>query len=385
MHNRNTSTSYRTFQRIPVENALQYDMIIGALDAPIKEPYQFSQTFNAEPSPIIQTNKTETINRIPSHWSKLHGIEFRDKFTPLRAQEHFWYWWFNRPAQCKCQDALQILESMGGLCFNSEKEYFESGIHFHNLINKKLASEYPNLIYEQMNLEDAYCMWKAVFPHKHKKALVTIATGQDYKVLLKYSSISHRKYAERIGADYIQLTNQVYQQWQLDKFRAGIVAKAYDNTIFVDADVFITDSCPDISLLGDLVIHDDFHKLTSKDWLINESETIAKSQDIVPWEVTRCLNTGFVACTKENNPWIAPSKLLPDTHCAEQIWVDYQIKEYTSMPTQLHWQYWFEDFWQGLEEAQTIHFANAPNAKRIEMMKDLTEGYSIKDFVIKYT
>lgn len=385
MHNRNPSSAYRTLERIPVENAIRYDLIVGALDAPIKEPYNFTQTFNAEPSPVVAAVKPESINRHPSHWTNLHGVEFRDKFTPLRAQEHFWHWWFNRPSQCKCQDALTILESMGGLCFNSEKEYFESGIQFHNLINKKLAAEHPHLVYDQISLNEAYCMWRAVFPHKHKKALVTIATGQDYKVLLKYSSSSHRRYAKKIGADYIQLTNQIYQQWQLDKFRVGTVAKAYDTTIFVDADVFIMDTCPDISELGKLVIHDDFYKLKLTDWLIKESLRIAESQEVQPWEVTRCLNSGFLSCIKENNPWVPPTKLLPDTHCAEQIWVDYQIKEYTPMPTVMHWQYWFDDFWQGLSEAQVIHFANAPNKQRIEMMKDLDNGCSIKNFINKYT
>lgn len=388
MHNSGNDPAYTVFRQLPIESLSKYDKVIGDISKLTKkQPISFSQNYNAPVKTETQTPKLQNTQSVMSHWNFLHACSFRDGYSPIKAQEFFWlHWWGNRPTQCSCKDAFSLLDSIGGICFDSEEAFFTSGVAFHNVVNQKLQLEYPDFVYPQTSIEQARLLWHGVMPHKHKRAIVTVAAGQQYKQLLAVFSPSHEAYAKKVGADYLQLTNRVYEDWKVEKFRAGLVAKEYDETLFVDADVFIRESCPDIFGLGlgAVFIHDDMNKLKMTHWCQNDIKLVASSQKTEPWITNRCLNTGFFTCTKKHNPWVAPHYPLPEIHCGEQWWVDRHVTEYVSMPSELNWQWWFFDFWDGMDDAHVVHLANCPKDIRVPIAKDVRDGISAKHLKEKF-
>jgi hypothetical protein len=48
-------------------------------------------------------------------------------------------------------------------------------------------------------------------------------------------------YAKRIGADFVAITKPTQDWWGLEKFRVLPFAQSYERTLYVDADVFLTE------------------------------------------------------------------------------------------------------------------------------------------------
>ena len=54
---------------------------------------------------------------------------------------------------------------------------------------------------------------------------------------------------------------------------------------------------------------------------------------------------------------------LPDSHCSEQFFVQYQSRMYRTkaLDAKYNWQHWFGDFEEGIAQAQIVHLANHPD------------------------
>ena len=273
---------------------------------------------------------------------------------------------------CPCRDAYKIIKKQTPP--ESYPDFFEWTVFVHNAVNAKLLEKTKDETYQQTTLEQARVLWRNEFPKRSGKAVVTIATGREYRRLLSVTGPTHRAYAERVGADYIQLTNQLCADWKQEKFRAGIVGEQYDQTLFVDCDVIIRDSCQDVFNVGGIYIHDDREKLRMTHWCEGDIARVAESQHVDPWPYLRCLNTGFFTFNRTDNPWVMPTHPFNDSHCAEQWWVDRHINEWTRMDSENNWQWWFYDFWDGIDDANVVHLANCPKDIRVELARKIVAG-----------
>jgi lipopolysaccharide biosynthesis glycosyltransferase len=89
-----------------------------------------------------------------------------------------------------------------------------------------------------------------------KRALVTLAIGDDAAELLAMSGPRFETYAKRIGCDYIPITERRIKyrlQWRksrvnlhLEKFQMGPMLDNYERVLYLDADILLNDGCPDI-------------------------------------------------------------------------------------------------------------------------------------------
>lgn len=207
-----------------------------------------------------------------------------------------------------------------------------------------------------------------VFTPGNSLLLITVAVGASLE-LLRVSGQSMIDYAQRVGADYIPLTNRT-QAWPFaEKFRIGHYARRYERILFVDADVFIRPNAPDIFAVvppGSIGIHDDMFDLErmgggpgGSRWIAGELAALGESQGV---KIPRaCLNSGVVVFDgKDADIWNAPTKPFPVTHCSEQHWIQHQIiaKGRTfSLPTEFNWQFWANPEFRGIEDAHFIHLA----------------------------
>lgn len=81
-----------------------------------------------------------------------------------------------------------------------------------------------------------------------KKALVTLDINYNKEITnLTYPYM--RKYAERIGADFVIVNERKFPHLSpnMEKFQLYEIGEHYDWTIFIDADALIHSNCPDIT------------------------------------------------------------------------------------------------------------------------------------------
>lgn len=221
------------------------------------------------------------------------------------------------------------------------------------------------------------------------KLIITVATGAGFQELLSYTGNTLQLYADKIGADFIALTNQTQDWWGLEKFRVYNYAKSYNRTLFLDADVCLTNFTPnifDIVPEGHVGAHNDWYQVPEYDWIAPERNRMLVSQGVTPYPSTVLLNSGIILCDKQHaGVWSAPTKPFVPTHCAEQFWVEHCIHPYPvyHLPSTLNVCIWMKDFYSLLEKAKIIHLANIPHPLRMQFVKNFSKIlYEDRDAII---
>jgi len=295
------------------------------------------------------------------HWNELHAM----KNDPVKLAD-----WESRIPnyECKCREGYEQFKAIDPPDFSSPMAFFHWTVRIHNAVNRKLGRP-------ELTLGEALTLWRNVRPWSGKtKAVVTVATGREYLDLLEITGPTIRAYADRCRADYIALTNSTKSWWGLEKFRTRHFVEQYEEVLFVDADCIIKESCP--SLFGqdcDLMIHDDAPYLQSLDWLRSERCDVCTAIGIEYDNSDTCLNSGVVYTRKSAaSVWTEPPENIPTSHCAEQIVVEQQAIKYgyELLDSRFNWQFYFKNFWDGIEDAHIIHLATCKDkletAKRID-------------------
>ncbi len=243
------------------------------------------------------------------------------------------------------------------------------------------------LEHEQMPIElIPYAAWipttEHISPHK-PRLVITIAIGEAFAKLLELTGPILQRYAADCEADFVALTNTTQQWWGLEKFRIQQFAQAYERTLYVDADVILRDSAPNLFEFvkpGRVAMHDDWLHLPSYDWLFAERKAILESQNQPMDFLETTWNTGLVLCDREHaSIWDPPTKPFLRSHCAEQLWIENNARQFAffRLPTELNTQYWMPRFDELLPKAKIVHLANCPNDKRIELAKRFIESSSL--------
>ncbi|HOW31885.1 MAG TPA: glycosyltransferase, partial [Bacteroidales bacterium] len=81
-----------------------------------------------------------------------------------------------------------------------------------------------------------------------KYLVLTIAIGEEYRQLSVLTHPTIKTYADRIGADFIAITDQAISKttphWE--KFQIYHYLEIYDRVLYIDTDVIIRDDCPNL-------------------------------------------------------------------------------------------------------------------------------------------
>jgi hypothetical protein len=238
------------------------------------------------------------------------------------------------------------------------------------------------LEYERMPVEVIpEVEWKptvdAIDPAK-SRLLITVATGDSFRELLKYTGPLMEAYAHRIGADFVAITKPAQDWWGLEKFRVHPFAQAYERTLYVDADVFLTEETPDLFDVvpaGHVAMHDDWSQLPSFEWVFEERRNILQSQELPMDNSKSVLNTGVVMCDRKHaSIWKPPLHPFFPTHCSEQFWIQNSARglPFFQLPTEFNTQYWMPEFRKLLPTAKVVHLANCTPERRLEFARQFT-------------
>jgi hypothetical protein len=307
-------------------------------------------------------------------WARLHLQEIGDVNWLYR-------WSTLIPGTCSCRnDASEILKKLPPV-YDSPESWFEWTINFHNVVNAKLNKP-------TVSLDRARMLWRHERPATdHQRSIVTVANGTEFVEILKLTRPAMQAYADRVGADLIDLDNDTEDWGPLEKFRTFHFATKYEQTLFVDADCVITDKCPDLFEMyrdADIVAHDDWSFLYKTDWLERERNTVAQRSGLAIEHAAQCLNSGIVLVNQSAaDVWNKPLVDIGTSHCAEQICLEHQIANaissgatFANLDSRANWQWWFSThhegrFEAGLNDAWIVHFANADS--RLERIKRLID------------
>lgn len=323
-----------------------------------------------EPKPPVRFVQTQAaipaLETVPyNHWQPLHQ---KKNATP----EWFAKWESQIPCSFCRENYKKIrIEPRFG------DDWFEFTWQLHNAVNEHVG-------YKLQSLDDAKACWLHEAPKRSDRLIVTIATGKKYAELLSLTRPAMERYASRCHADFVAITNQMFPQWQREKFRVYDFAQQYKQTLFIDVDCIIKPDCDDLFALypDSIAMHDDLpenSKVTDLSWARNEISGILHSQNVELYPVQRILNSGVVLCTNTKNPWKPPANDLPNTHCSEQFWVDHQAgPDCKLLPVEYNTQYWMQGFFDRIESAKIVHFANAPIDERIELARQICLPWETK-------
>lgn len=211
-------------------------------------------------------------------------------------------------------------------------------------------------------------------PNPAKPLLViTVATGTEHEELVKISGPLMKRYADRIGADFIALTGSTQPWWGLEKFRIRPFVERYDRTLFLDADIIVRDWSPslfEVVPVGFVGMHDDA-LLCGLDWSVRDRRELCESQGVPDWQPHYLRNTGVVVCDQMHaDIWTPMRRPFPGRHCDEQFWIERWTRYYHNfeLPSEFNTQWYWNDFTERAKSAWFVHLANCPADKRKSLM-----------------
>ena len=301
-------------------------------------------------------------------------------------QQWFDSWKRLIPGGCSCrQDAAKLLTELQP-SFDPEG-WFAFRHRLHNAVNAKLNKP-------TVSLDRARMLWRHQRPATNRqRAIVTVANGTEFVELLKLTRPAMQAYADRVGADLIDLDNDTEDWGPMEKFRTFHFARQYEQTLFVDVDAIITDRCPDLFEMcghADIAALDESKRFYKRDWLTQERAYVAKLSELEIEDTERAINSGVVLVNQSAaDIWNRPLVDIGTTHCAEQIYLGHQIEQciasgatFADLDIRANWQWWYSvhepgAFEAGLDNAWIVHFANAP--KRYQTIKDFLDNHQSKE------
>lgn len=212
----------------------------------------------------------------------------------------------------------------------------------------------------------------------HDNLIITIAVGPKSQEILDFTGPAMADYADKCGAQFVVLNNPTQNWWGLEKFRVHRFAQQHQKTLFLDADVFVRRDAPslfDVLPPGWLGIYDDYGDLKSTSFLKSDLSVYEISSGVSPLPST-CLNSGVVLTQEgQANTWKPPEFAFRTSHTMEQTIVEQNIRKAAYSICRIHkrWncQFWHDDFQEREPSSHFIHLANAPHAKRIELLRKL--------------
>lgn len=211
-------------------------------------------------------------------------------------------------------------------------------------------------------------------------AVVTVAAGRHAEDCRKITRERMRSYADRIGADFVELSGDMYPDYpMMNKFRLYNVAKKYDRTLYLDVDVLVTRDTPNIfcEVAAQSVGLYDEHRDTfrSWDWAQIQTDKVAHSQNMKVLPLRWSANGGVIVLPKSRaNVYRPPARPMPTHWCSDQQLLTLRVAE--SGPVHLLSHHWncirnAPDWKYRWKESWMLHFNELTGDDRLRAMSEM--------------
>ena len=217
---------------------------------------------------------------------------------------------------------------------------------------------------------------------KRNRAIVTAAFGSEHLEILDMTRPARQEYAERCGADLIELTDDRFPRWSMaNKWRAGMIAGHYDQTLWLDSDVLIMPDSPSI-----------FAECGENFGLVDESAIVERNGFKAKYAAEMALladlfglpipdwspNGGVLLIPRRYSSLYAPPPRCPVNWCLDQHWLALSIEQANADVKRLDWRWnhlWIDPaFWQGLPDAYFVHLNGTKLPARKELCDRILSG-----------
>lgn len=226
------------------------------------------------------------------------------------------------------------------------------------------------------------CCVEKPFVANNTFAIFTLAVGPNSLDQHAITGPQMAAYASRVGADFHAITDDQHPAYPLaNKFRLKTLAANYERVLFLDADVWVRSTAPNVfeEFAADKVwMHSDRSHQVNYDSLIINYVTIARQQRVPRIIDYHCYNSGVVLFSKQHiDLWTAPPLPSPTQFLTEQIWIEYMTREASipvgHLPTEFNTQWWFRDFAAREPHAHFVHLAACSPEERIIRLQKLAQ------------
>ncbi len=217
-------------------------------------------------------------------------------------------------------------------------------------------------------------------------AIVTMAIGQKTLELNQITGPQMRRYAEACGVDYHEITDDQSPNYPLgNKFRLQHLTANYDRILFLDADIWVKSSTPNLFLMlqeGYVWMHED--GVLAPGMAESEAGIVSKEQQIEKPSL-KIYNTGVVMFDNAHRDmWSPPPLPAPYRHVTEQTWVEVNMIlkgcPVKALPSEFNCQWWFnrhlnlstlETFESLVPRSSVIHLASSSHGEKMYRMNKL--------------
>jgi len=340
-------------------------------------------------------------------WPALHLYSFRNANTWDRAKARAWVieWLrWSLPPSCDCAVHWQATVEtfpMTDAVFASPDSFFDWSVNCHNHVNSRLDVDESH---PQVPLARAREIWSRIAAAGQvawfrpvndtisggRRLVITVATGKA-REWLRYTEGPMRGYAADCDADFVILQNTTQGWWGLEKFRVHEFAKAYHQTLYLDADVLVTrlakdlfsgyepqELCSTDGIDNYVAIYNELDDLQSSTWVAGcwdkVDQCIGPTLKNKHWG--QSYNSGVVFCDKRGSSvWTPPKLPIPTFHVAEQIVVGMNLMRHRPLLHPLrvsrNLQVWNPHFKLRLPSAEFVHLSGLD--KKTEEIKKMIE------------
>ena len=200
-------------------------------------------------------------------------------------------------------------------------------------------------------------------------AVCVIPANESAMDLLDVSRDSIKSYAEKCGADYIELTGDQCEEWPLgNKFRLYHVTSIYEKTVFFDCDVIIGGNAPDLFRItpnDKISAYDEFNDWSNQDWIIDQYRRINVGFDRdVDFNIpTFMINSGVLVIPKSCSEYYKqPDEPYPRLWCFDQQYLSMNLPNDKFFRLDRRWNNTFTsiDFWDHIEKSYVFHINGIP-------------------------
>ena len=221
-------------------------------------------------------------------------------------------------------------------------------------------------------------------PKKSSEFAVCVIPANDSAVeLLKISRDSIKSYAEKCGADYIELTGDQCEEWPIgNKYRLYQVTSKYEKTVFFDCDMIIKDNAPNLFKItpnDKIAAYDEWYDYENREWISEQYRLINKAFNRQSdFNIPRSMiNSGLLVIPKSCCEYYKqPEEPYPKIWCFDQQYLTQTLPDDKFFRLDRRWNHTFHSrkFWKDIDNCYVYHINGEKNQtsrkKILECLKD---------------
>lgn len=217
--------------------------------------------------------------------------------------------------------------------------------------------------------------WRPVTPPAITPArgrlVICLAVGESSAREHALTGPSQRRYAERVGADYVVIDGPPTQPWWgLEKFRYRPYVAAYRESVTIDADIWVSRTAPDLFAL---VPPDRVGVSLSPQWRFRTEQDLfarlmgevmaSQGEPVPPTATDFHFNSGLAVLRRSHADFWAPPVLpLPTDEDGQPHWISEELWAKRNLVANdwpvfdiphpaVHWQWWLDQGMAGIGPA----------------------------------